>query len=512
MKFNKAFWRDVRFIKWAGQIAFLLFIFNLISNFVSQAIENLNATNLPFSWRFLGTTPGVLISEGFVTYPESGLQALQVGMANMLRIAISGIFVATILGTVIGVARLSKNWVVQRSSSGLVETVRNIPLLVQIFFWQAVILSFPRPEEYDRGEMIFDISAKGIAFPWLDAQETSWLFGVWFILSFIAARRIFKWRVSVMESEGREAYPGIASFITFIVWNVGGWFGGYKAVGVIGFVASLLSDGFELLPRIGIQSLIIFIGFYYSYKYISKEIKRTRSAENSGILTDDDIFKIIMAGLLVLILAIGLFLPFGITISDFLVGDEPFFKADWGIPQFLDGVQNRLNWELTGEPFTLSYPEIIQAGQSKFSRYSPDVGKVMSVGYFATWMGVIIYTSVFISEVVRSGIMAVAKGQSEAGLSLGLKRSTLLRLIVLPQALRIMLPPMGNQYLNLAKNTSLGIAVAFPEIVAVGQTIYNQEGQTVAVFLIWMAFYSTVSLVLSSIINYYNRKMKMVER
>ena len=83
---------------------------------------------------------------------------------------------------------------------------------------------------------------------------------------------------------------------------------------------------------------------------------------------------------------------------------------------------------------------------------------------------------------------------------------------MLPQALRIMLPPMGNQYLNLAKNTSLGIAVAFPEIVAVGQTIYNQEGQTVAVFLIWMAFYSTVSLVLSSIINYYNRKMKMVER
>src|SRR5210317_1858407 len=406
-------------------------------------------------------------------------------MANMLRITLSGIFVATILGTVIGVARLSKNWVVQRSSTGLVETIRNIPLLVQIFFWQAVILSFPRLEEYDRGEMVFDVSAKGIAFPWLDAQESSWLFGVWFVLSFVAARRVFKWRVSVMESQGREAYPGIASILTFIIWNVAGWFGGYKAVGAIGFAASLLSDGFELLPRIGLQALIISVGFFYSYKYIAKEIKRTRSAENRGILTDDDIFKIIMAGLLVLILAIGLFLPFGVTVSDFLVSDEPF---------------------------TLSYPEAIQAGKSKFTRYSPDVGKVMSVGYYATWMGVILYTSVFISEVVRSGIMAVAKGQSEAGLSLGLKRSSLLRLIVLPQALRIMLPPMGNQYLNLAKNTSLGIAVAFPEIVAVGQTIYNQEGQTVAVFLIWMAFYSTVSLILSSIINYYNRKMKMVER
>ena len=197
---------------------------------------------------------------------------------------------------------------------------------------------------------------------------------------------------------------------------------------------------------------------------------------------------------------------------DFLLGNELFFKADWGIPQFFDGIQNRLNWEYSGSPFTFSYPEAIQAGSSKFTRYSPDVGKIMSVGYFATWVGVILYTSVFISEVVRSGIMAVAKGQSEAGLSLGLRRRTLLRLIVLPQALRIMLPPMGNQYLNLAKNTSLGIAVAYPEIVAVGQTLYNQEGQTIAVFIVWMAFYSTISLTLSTIVNYYNRKMKIVER
>ena len=512
MRINKAFWRDVRFLKWAGQIIFLLSVFNVISNFVAQAIDNLNSTNLPFSWRFLGTTPGILISEGFETYPESGLQALQIGMANMLRIAVSGIFVATILGTAVGIARLSKNWVVQKSSTGLVETVRNIPLLVQIFFWQAVILSFPRPEAYDRGPLTFDISAKGMAYPWLDAQESSWLFGVWFILSFIVSRYIFKWRVSVMEKKGKEAYPGLASFLTFITWNVGGWFGGYKAIGILGFIASLISDGFELLPRIGLQALIISVATYYSYKYISKEIKRTRSAENKGILTDDDIFRIIMAALLVLILIVGLFLPFGITVSNFLVGDELFFKADWGIPQFFDGIQKKLNWELSGTPFTLSFPEAIQAGTSSFTRYSPDVGKVMTVGYFATWIGVILYTSVFISEVVRSGIMAVSKGQSEAGLSLGLKRRTLLRLIVLPQALRIMLPPMGNQYLNLAKNTSLGIAVAFPEIVAVGQTIYNQEGQTVAVFLIWMAFYSTISIILSSIINYYNRKMKTVER
>ena len=191
-KLNTAFWRDVRFLKWAGQIIFFLLIFNLIRNFIGQAIINLNETNLPFSWRFLGSTPGIQVSEGFVTYPESGLQALQIGMANMLRITVSGIFFATILGTIMGIARLSKNFIVERATTGLVETIRNIPLLVQIFFWQAVILSFPRLEETDRGQHIVHISAKGIAFPWLDPGESSWLYGVWFILSFSVARRVFK--------------------------------------------------------------------------------------------------------------------------------------------------------------------------------------------------------------------------------------------------------------------------------------------------------------------------------
>ena len=164
------------------------------------------------------------------------------------------------------------------------------------------------------------------------------------------------------------------------------------------------------------------------------------------------------------------------------------------------------------QPLEFSRPQIEQIGTTKFKRYADGHGKSLSVGYFAIWLGVVLYTAIFISEVVRAGIMAVSKGQSEAGLSLGLSRGALLRLIVLPQAIRVMLPPMGNQYLNLAKNTSLGIAVAYPEIVAVGQTLYNQEGQTLPVFLIWMMFYSTVSLTISTIINYYNRKMKIVER
>ncbi len=104
------------------------------------------------------------------------------------------------------------------------------------------------------------------------------------------------------------------------------------------------------------------------------------------------------------------------------------------------------------------------------------------------------------------------KGQSEAGLAVGLKRSQLLRLVVLPQAFRIILPPLGNQYLNLAKNTSLGIAVAFPEFVSVGRTVFNQTGRSVEVIIIWMGFYLIVSLTISAVVNYYNRRLRLVER
>ena len=350
------------------------------------------------------------------------------------------------------------------------------------------------------------------------------------------------------------------------------------------------------MPAIFYQILFSSIAVFIGYRSTKKFIDSKKSEEAQGIYSDDDYFKIILNVIVVLLVVVLMFSSVGLGLSNFLVGDEIVFKADWGVPQFFDGVNNKLYWnpeakivldaqldgmkradiidwiavpgtevtkgdviaratakDLKGDlnqeisiyakytgvieevfvsqgdtvkinektydirvtdskPLELSRPKIEQIGTTKFKRYADGFGKSLSVGYFAIWLGVVLYTAIFISEVVRAGIMAVSKGQSEAGLSLGLGRGALLRLIVLPQAIRVMLPPMGNQYLNLAKNTSLGIAVAYPEIVAVGQTLYNQEGQTLPVFLIWMAFYSTVSLTISTIINYYNRKMKIVER
>ena len=591
-----SFFRNVIFLKWFSQILFLAGLLYIIWSYIQNAVVNLQQTNIAFSWGWLGETPGVSIAEGMYTLPKSGLQMLQVGIVNMLRVTVTGIFAATILGTFLGIARLSKNYIVEKTSTGLLEVVRNVPLLVQIFFFQAFVLTFPRLEVYDVGTYNFHVSAKGIAFPWLNRQPTAYLFWVYLLVILILANRIYKWRVQILEREGRDTRPFLWSIGIFIGLLIAGWYGGYRVMGVIGFLAKYISTGVDLLPAIFYQilfsSIAVFIGFRSTKKFIDSK----KSEEAQGIYSDDDYFKIILNVIIVVLVVVLMFSSVGLGLSNFLVGDEIVFKADWGVPQFFDGVNNKLYWnpeakivldaqldgmkkadiinwiavpgtevkkgdvvaiatakDLKGDlnqeisiyakytgvieevfvsngdtvkvdektydirvtdskPLELSRPRIEQIGTTSFKKYAVGYGKSLSVGYFAIWLGVVLYTAIFISEVVRAGIMAVSKGQSEAGLSLGLGRGALLRLVVLPQAIRVMLPPMGNQYLNLAKNTSLGIAVAYPDIVAVGQTLYNQEGQTLPVFLIWMAFYSTVSLTISTIINYYNRKMKIVER
>ena len=410
------------------------------------------------------------------------------------------------------------------------------------------------------------------------------------------ANKIYKWRVDLLEREGRDTKPFLWSIGILVALLVLGWYGGFRAAGVVGFLAAYISIGLELVPAIVYQVLISSVAIYIGFKSTKRFIDSKKSEEAQGIYSDDDYFKIILNVVVVLLVVLIMFSSIGAGFAGFLVGDEITFKADWGLPQFFHGIDNKLHWypsidvevvaeiegmkkaeiinweiepgdkitkgdviatayatgtkidkqevelialetgnvesllveekgkaiklgtpfyelEVTeGDPFIFSRPKVEQVGTTKFQTYADGHGKNLSVGYFAIWLGVVLYTAIFISEVVRAGIMAVSKGQSEAGLSLGLRRGALLRLVVLPQAIRVMLPPMGNQYLNLAKNTSLGIAVAYPEIVAVGQTLYNQEGQTLPVFLIWMMFYSSVSLTISSIINYYNRKMKIVER
>ncbi len=502
------FWRNLTVVKWVSQVAFLFFFLWLFWLLGTQAASNLVARDLPFSWDFLGEPLGVQVTEGFNTSPDTGLEALAVGMVNMFRITFSGIVAATLLGTLIGISRLSSNWIVNKVSNIYIETIRNIPLLVQIYFWGALVTGLGALDPESEGVGWFFATAKGIAIPWFTPQAGRWQYMAWVILGAYLARRVYKWRVSILEREGRETHAFGYSLGTFLVFLFSGWLL-HPIMGVLGWVFAVLAWIAGNVPVIIYQIVLAALGAWLAYRYIRKYLDERTTPAGLAKLTDDDYFSLILAGVLGLAAVLFFLLGPGEATVSRILGRELTFKMNWGLEPIFEFLVTKFDFS-TGSPLQFTRPEVVVP--TRFAQYSLDVGRVFTPSYLAVWIGVVLYTAAFIGEIVRAGVMAVHKGQNEAASAVGLKRSQVLRLVVLPQAFRIVLPPLGSQYLNLAKNTSLGIAVAFAEIVAVGQTIFNQEGQALAVFMIWMAFYSMVSLFLSSIVNYYNRKMQLVER
>ena len=497
------------FLKWATQLGVLGALAWLAYILITQATANLRATGIPFEWHFLGEPLGVQLSEGFNTAPESGLEALAVGMVNMLRITWSGVITATILGTLIGIARLSPNWIVSRISNSYIEFFRNIPLLVQIIFWQALIIGvLPDLTPDMAGTRWLFASPKGIAIPWFTPQAGRWQYTTLVIVGILAARWVYRKRVDLLEQEGRETHAFAWSLGTLGLFVVGGWLA-HPIAGVLGWLFTFLAWLFQAIPVIALQLVLAAAGLFLVVRYIYRYLGRLRSPAGMAKLTDEDIFRLV----LMVLIGIGILAFFlsgaGSAILSRVLGRTPTFKMNWGFEPLFNFLASRFDF-VGGAPLRFTLPEVVVP--TRFARYSTEVGKALSPGFMAVWLGVTLYSAAFIAEIVRAGIMAVHRGQSEAGSAIGLRRRQVLRLVVLPQAFRIILPPLGSQYLNLAKNTSLGIAVAYADIVQVGQTIFNQEGQALPVFILWMGFYSVVSMILSSIVNYYNRKMALVER
>ncbi len=496
-------------IKWATQIGVLFGLLWLGYILITQATSNLRATGIPFSWDFLGEPLGVKLGEGFNTDPESGLEALAVGMVNMLRVTWSGVIAATLLGTLIGVSRLSSNWIVSRIANSYIEFFRNIPLLVQILFWQALIIGLLpdlTPELAGKGWLF--TSPKGIAFPWLTPQAGRWQYTVLVIVGIVAARWVYRRRIAIQEREGRETHAFAWSIGALGLFLVGGWFV-HPVAGVLGWLFSALAWVAGTVPIIVFQFALAALAVWLAVRYILQYLKRLRSPAGMAKLSDDDAFRLALAG--VLGLGVMLFLisgPGDATLSRVL-GRSLWYQMNWGLEPLFEFLATRFNFS-GGDPLRFTLPEVVVP--TRFPQYATDVGKALTPGFVAVWLGVTLYSAAFIGEIVRAGIMAVPRGQGEAAAAIGLRRGQALRLVVLPQAFRIILPPIGSQYLNLAKNTSLGIAVAYADVVQVGQTIFNQEGQALAVFIFWMGFFSIVSLILSGIVNYYNRKMTLVER
>lgn len=506
------FYRDLRVLKWIVQGLLLLGVLGIFWLLWSQLQENLESQGSRISFEFLGRPVGITLSDGFNTNPGSGLEALAVGMVNTLRISVTGILAAVIVGTILGVSRLSSNWIVDKVAALYIETIRNIPVLVQIIFWQVVIRGLGELSTESGvsvlglGDPVAYFSAKGFALPWFNANPTRWQWIVIFVIGVYVTSRVYRWRISIQESGKGEARAGVWTLGALLVAVALAWFI-HPVAGYMKHVFLFLASIFSSLPVILFQALLAALVVWVAYRVIRKRLDQLKTPAGYGKFSDDDWYLIIVTGLVGL--AAAVFLMVVPVVTEALVGRTEVAGTFVGLEQLFNGMAGLFEPMRTGAPFDPNLPRLTEG---TFVNMDRSVGKVVSIQYAALWIGLVVYTAAFIGEAVRAGVLAVPRGQTEAGLAVGLTRGQLLRMIVLPQAFRIVLPPLGNQFLNLFKNSSLAIAVGFSDIVQVGGTVYNQTGQSMPVFLIWMIFYSAGSLSLSSITNYYNRKLALVER
>jgi len=351
---------------------------------ISNTIENLAERNIASGFAFLDREAGFAIGETtFVPYSASGtyLEALTVGIANTLRVALIGIVAATVLGSLIGLARLSRNWLLAKLASGYVEFIRNVPLLVQLFFFYALIAEHtPVPREAIEFLPGWYLSNRGMFFP---------------VPVFHAAHA---WALAALAA-------GIATAVAFARWAA------------------------------------------------------RRRALTGGSLPVAEIALALVLG------------PPALT-----------FIA-------------------MGTPLEFDVPRL--------SGFNFSGGVALTPEFTALTGGLILYTAAFIAEIVRAGILSIPRGQIEAACALGLRQRRILRFVILPQALRVIVPPLTNQYLNLTKNSSLAVAIGYPDLVSVANTTINQTGQAVEGVAIIMAVYLTITLTISVVMNWYNARMAL---
>lgn len=382
-----AFYNDPRVRSIAYQLALCVAIAFLVYGAASNAIENLARAKIASGFGFWNNTAGFDISQTLISYSNVSTygRAFWVGLLNTLLVAGIGIVFATILGFMVGIARLSKNWLVAKAASAYVEVIRNLPLLLQLLFWYNAVLK---------------------ALPEL--------------------------RESIV-------IPG----------------GGFLNNRGLFLPAPQFLYGFDMVLAALILGVLASIGFYI---WARKRQERTGQR-------------------------------------------APVFWATLGLAIGLP----LMVFALRGFPLAFSYP---QAG-----RFNINGGIEVVPEFAALLFGLVIYTAAFIAEVVRAGILAVSRGQTEAAYSLGMRAGPTLRLVVVPQAMRVIIPPLTSQYLNLTKNSTLAVAIGYPDLVQVFTgTVLNQTGQAVEVVAVTMAVYLTISLVTSLLMNIYNSRIALVER
>ncbi len=493
------FYRDATVVKWLVQVATLILVLFAMFFLASQAGDNLTAKGIKTGFDFLDVDPGIQLNGGIDDDPATGGRALWVGMVNTIRLSIGGIIAATILGIFVGVARLSNNWMVNKIASGFIEYMRNIPLLVHIIVFFAVLGGLNKFTA-DVGPINgwLHISNKGVSTPRAFISDGFYQWAVFLLIGAIAGRFVMKKRKAKQDATGAETYPLGSFFGVVAIFAIVGWFL-HPIFGWVGSIFQTIADVIDVIPQSAVRVALSLIAIAAAVWWIRRFLDSRRTPAGLAKLTDDDWFRMIFAGVGALLAAVFFFIVWPGFSSWLLNSSRDLFEV--AANKFGDGRD--------GLPLGINRPDIAQRGN--FANPGP-AGLNLDTGVAALFFAIVMYTAAFIAEIVRGGILAVPKGQTEAAQAIGLRRSTMLRRIILPQAFRVSLPPLGNQYLNLTKNTSLAIAVAYTDLVQVGQTILNQSGKSLEVFAIWMLFYLACSLTISAVVNFFNVRLAIVER
>ena len=465
------FWRNEKVLEILAQAIFavvvVLVFWFLISNMQARLLATKGANALQFN--FLRTAAGFQIGEGLAFSPqESYGRAFVVGLANTLRIALIGIILASILGLIAGIARLSSNWLVSRLAGVYIEIIRSTPLLVQLFFWYfGVILALPdiNTPQVIPGFAILTNRGISIAALHLSATGAPWLW--WLLGGLIAGIVVGFIRRHQLQREGRVGSGAGMGFAAFLL------------VAVVGYIVTTAT---ATLPANTAYELnrgdrgVLFVDSNSDGVYQEGE---ERPLQHVSVTLLD---------------SAGIELGTTRTESD---GSYRFYD----LPEGSEGAT--LRWET---------PALIVIDRPVRQGFNFVGGAQMTPEFAGLLLGLVIYTGAFIAEIVRAGINAVSKGQWEASRALGLSGATILRLVVLPQALRVIIPPLTNQYLNLTKNSSLAVAIGYPDLFNVSMTILNQTGAEIQMFALIMVGYLSFSLITSLIMNWYNRRIAFSER
>ncbi|WP_159951275.1 amino acid ABC transporter permease [Rhizobium sp. 18065] len=372
-----------QFVYQALTVVFVVWLFWFAG---TNAADNLARANMTAGFDFLGSRAGFDIAQTPIAYTSdsSYMRALMLGLVNTLIVAFTGIITATIIGLLVGIGRLSNNWLIARLSTVYVEVFRNIPPLLVIFFWYKGVLSLlPDVKQSLNLPLSVFVSNRGIYMPAPVFGEGISLVVVTFVVAVIGAILYSRWATKKQLATGKR-------------------------------------------PPV---------------------------------------------------LYVNLGLIIGLPLLAFL---------------------------LIGAPVTFDIPEL--------GKFNMRGGTVIGPEFLSLYMALSFYTAAFIAEIVRAGIRGVSKGQSEAANALGIRSGLATRLVILPQALRIIIPPLTSQFLNLTKNSSLAVAIGYADLVAVGGTILNQSGHSIEIIAIWMMIYVSISLMTSLFMNWFNAKMALVER